>query len=285
MTTATPTQNETYMMTMTPEEWAKVPDNPRQRDTDRRAKTAKHLHTLHSTHTLVHMAEWSNGMCKLEGHTRGKVWTDMPEIAPEAVDVRVYLVEDEEEAKLLYEHFNSKEETQTTTDRLFGAMRDAQIFPESAFVGGCRFTNAVRTAHTYATKSSNPTGGKKAPIYDGVHFFRDEIKDIDRMSWPKSKALGCAVCCFLMARKKHGKAVEEFFSRYINDCGIKNGRLRDCVQIFADVTDDLSAKSGGGFIHFHEAVCIGLACIEKWMRSDQTMLGRAPKCDPYRYFS
>jgi hypothetical protein len=283
MATATNGMAETYMTTMTPEEWANVPDNPRQRDTDRRSKTAKHLHTLESSHTLVHMAEWEGGRCKLEGHTRAKVWTDMPDIAPESVDVRVYLVQDEAEAKRLYGQFNSIEEVEKVTDRLFGALRECSITAESSFVTGCRFTNAVRTAHTYATSASVPTGGKKPPVHEGVRFFREEIIALDLLNLPKDKAIGCAVCCFLMARKKHGNVVDKFFSRYKENAGMKLGRNQDCVQVFANAITENRKQSGGGFTHFHDAVCIGLACIDRWIKDDRTMLSRSPKCDPFRY--
>lgn len=283
MTVATSVIAETYMTTMTPQEWASVPDNPRQRDTDRRAKTAKHLHTLESTHTLVHMAEWDTGRCKLEGHTRGKVWSDKPEIAPESVDVRVYLVQDEEEAKRLYGQFNSIEEVEKVTDRLFGALREFDIVAESSLVAGCRFTNAVRSAHTYATKNNVPSGGNKAPIHVGVEFFRDEIIALDRLHLPKDKAIGCAVCCFLLARKKHGKHADEFFLRYKENAGMKMGRNQDCVQLFSNAIEENRKQSGGGFTHFHDAVCVGLACIDRWVKDDRTMMTRAPKCDPFRY--
>lgn len=274
---------ETYMTTMTPEEWAAVPDNPRQRDTDRRAKTSKHLHTLESTHTLVHMAEWDTGRCKLEGHTRGKVWIDRPDIAPESVDVRVYVVDGEDEAKRLYGQFNSTEEVEKVTDRLFGALREFSIEAESPLVSGCRFTNAVRTAHSYATKPNVPSGGKKAPVHEGVEFFRDEIIALDRLNLPKDKGIGCAVCCFLLARKKHGKPVDEFFMRYKENAGMKLGRTQDCVQMFSNAIDENRKQSGGGFTHFHDAVCIGLACIDRWIKDDRTMLSRSLKCDPFRY--
>lgn len=283
MTTATVSVTETYMTTMTPAEWAEVPDNPRQRDTDRRAKTAKHLHVLEAAHTLVHMAEWESGRCKLEGHTRAKVWADRPEIAPESVEVRVYLVSGEEEAKRLYAQFNSVEEVEKVTDRLFGALRESEIVAESPLVSGCRFTNAVRTAHTYATKTNVPSGGNKAPIHVGVQFFRNEIVALDRLHLPKDKGIGCAVCCFLLARKKHGEQVDEFFLRYKENAGMKMGRNQDCVQMFANAIDENRKQSGGGFTHFHEAVCVGLACIDRWVKDDRTMMTRSPKCDPFRY--
>lgn len=283
MATDVATAHETYMTTMTPMEWSQIPDNPRQRDTDKRAKTARHLHSLEAAHTLVHMAEWEGGMCKLEGHTRGKVWIELPDIAPESIDVRVYVVKDEEEAKRMYGHFNSKEEVESVTDRLFGALREHRIKTESSLLSGCRFTNAVRFAHTYATRKNNPTGGKKAPVNEGVAYFRDEIAAMDLMHFSKDKGIGCALCCYLMARRKHGHWCDEFFDRYNKDGGIKNGRARDCVQMFADAVEDNRAKSGGGFTHFHDAVCIGLACVDRWMKDKSAMLSRSPKCDPYRY--
>lgn len=285
MNTLTATMNETYMTTMTPFEWSQVPDNPRQRDTERRAITARHLHSLEASHTLVHMAEWETGRCKLEGHTRGKVWMDRPDVAPESVDVRVYIVKDEDEAKRLYGHFNSKEEVETVTDKLFGALRESHILPESRLASGCRFTNAVRTAHTYATKANNPSGGKKPPINDGVVYFRDEIVAMDRMHFSKDKGIGCALCCYLLARKKYGTRADEFFDRYSKDGGIKNGRHRDCVQLFSDAVDECRQQSGGGFTHYHDAVCTGLACIDRWMKDSSAMLSRSPKCDPYRYLA
>lgn len=283
MTTATISVTDVYMTTMTPEEWSAVPDNPRQRDTDRRAKTAKHLHVLEAAHTLVHMAEWEFGRCKLEGHTRAKVWIDKPEIAPESIEVRVYLVSSEDEAKRLYSQFNSPEEVEKVTDRLFGALRESEIVAESTLVSGCRFTNAVRTAHTYATKPNVPSGGTKAPIHIGVQFFRDEIVALDCLHLPKDKGIGCAVCCFLLARKKHGAQVDEFFLRYKENAGMKIGRNQDCVQMFTNAIEANRKQSGGGFTHFHDAVCVGLACIDRWVKDDRTMMTRSPKCDPFRY--
>jgi len=283
MTTAAATHHQTYMTTMTPDEWDCVPGNPRQRDTERRVSRARHLHSLEATHTLVHMAEWDGGRCKLEGHTRALIWKERPDIAPESIDVRVYIVEDEEEAKRLYGHFNSKEELEGVPDKLFGSLREHGISPQSCLVSGCRFTNAVRTAHTYATKSSNPTGGKKPPVHDGVAFFRDEIVAMDAMHFTKDKGIGCALCCYLLSRKKHGPRADGFFDRYIKDSGIKNGRSRDCVQAFTDAIDENRKQSGGGFTHFHDAVSVGLACIDRWMKDTSAMLMRSPKCDPYRY--
>lgn len=282
-------QHETYMTTMTPTEWLQVPDNPRQRDTEKRAMTAKHLFKLEAAHLLVHMAEWPDGRCKLEGHTRCKVWADRPDIAPDQIDVRVYVVDDIEDAKRLYGHFNSKEEAETSTDRLFGAMRDAGITPASTLVRTARFSNAVRTAYGYmcgasstATRKHDNSASLQCSVYEAVEEFRQEILALDALDLSKGKAYGAVVCCYLLAYRKHGDSINEFFARYVSDAGVKDGRNKDCVQVFADAMEAFRIVHAG-FETFNEACRIGLACIDRWVKSPSAMLSRSPKCDPFRY--
>jgi len=289
MATLTAPGFEIYETTMTLTQWVGVPDNPRQRDTERRALRAKHLYKLEAPHLLVHMAEWPEGRCKLEGHTRAKIWTDRPDIAPEQVDVRVYVVANIDEAKRLYSMFNSSEEHETATDRLFGAMRDAGIFPESTLVRTARFSNAVRTAYGYmcgASAAAERDHANKASlqcsVYEAVEEFRREILALDVLDLSKSKAYGAVICCYFLAYRKHGDQVNEFFMRYASDAGVKEGRSKDCVQIFADAMEAFRIVHAG-FETFNEACRIGLACIDRWVKTPSAMLTRSPKCDPFSY--
>ena len=290
MSTAT-VQHDVYMTTMTPQEWAAVPDNPRQRDTERRAIKSRHLFKLEAAHLLVHMAEWAGGRCKLEGHTRAKVWADRPDIAPDQVEVRVYAVRDVEEAKRLYGHFNTSEEGETAADRLFGAMREAGLQPKSTLVRLSRFSNAVRSAHAYlcgATCASDngawmTQSYRSSRVYDAVDEFSREIAALDSLEFNKHKATGPVLCCYFLAYRKHGDQVNEFFARYSADAGMKDGRQRDCVQLFSDAVEDFKSVGCCGFEPFNEACRIGLACIDRWLKSPSAMLTRSPKCDPFRY--
>lgn len=279
MATAT-VQHETYMTTMTPEEWADVPDNPRQRDTESRAAKARHLNVLEAAHTLVHMAEWDGGRCKLEGHTRSLKWMQCPEIAPESIDVRVYVVESEEDAKRLYGHFNSKEEGERANDRLFGALREAGIVATSDFVRKAKFSNAVSMAYTFYEEHNRQ---KHRPVYDKVAFFRDEIVLLDSIVGASKRMIGPVVCCFLMATRKHGPSVLEFFQRYILDGGTKDGRRRDCVQIFSDVMSETRASGRCDWAASEKAVSQGLWCVERWVVSSTSMFTRVNECDPWSY--
>jgi hypothetical protein len=280
--------HELYMTTMTPAEWAEVPNNPRQRDTEKRAMQAKHLYRLEAAHLLVHMAEWPGGRCKLEGHTRAKVWSDRPEIAPEQLDVRVYVVADIEEAKRLYGHFNSKEEGETATDRVFGAMRECDIEPQSTLIRQARFSNAVRSAYGYVcgmsvNSSGTHSSAKHSSVYEAVEEFRAEILALDLLDLSKHKAYGPVLCCYFMGYRKHGSQVNEFFARYASDAGVKDGKHKDCVQLFAEAMDAFRLVGSAGFEPFNEACRIGLACIDRWTKSPSSMFSRSPKCDPFKY--
>lgn len=285
-------QHEVYMTTMTPAEWAEVPDNPRQRDTEKRAMQAKHLYRLEAAHLLVHMAEWPGGRCKLEGHTRSKVWSDRPEIAPEQVDVRVYVVASAGDAKRLYGHFNSREESETSTDRLFGAMRECGIEPQSTFVRSAKFSHAVRTALAYVGGASWSTDAEvvssrvcviKGTVYEAVYEFANEIKAMDRLNISKHRAVSAVVCCYLMAYRKHGDRVNEFFARYMADAGQKDGKLKDCVQLFADAMEAFRLVGASGFQPMNEACRTGLACIDRWIKTPDAKFSRSPKCNPFQY--
>jgi hypothetical protein len=280
MTTATALIGETYMTTMTSQEWLMVPDNPRQRDTERRAIKAKHLFVLEAAHTIVHMAEWETGQCKLEGHTRAKIWHDRPDIAPELVDVRVYIVADEDAAKQLYNRFNSREEAEGSADRCFSAMRESGIVPVNSLVREAKFSNAARIAVGFK-KGERKGGLYRADVYEAVSEFKAEIVWLDNTGLTKTRMIGPAICCFLMSCRKHGNAVSEFFSFYASDEGVKSGRRRCCVQHFADAMNE--ANGHGGYEPFVEGCRIGLACIDRWLKSDQVMLTRPPKTEPFDY--
>jgi len=283
MTTETAVQHETYMVTMTPAEWSEVPDNPRQRDTEARLSKAKHLNALEAAHTLVHMAEWDGGRCKLEGHTRSLKWMQSPEIAPETIDVRVYVVDGIDDAKRLYGHFNSKEEGERAHDRLFGALRENGITPSSDFVRKAKFSNAVSMAYTFYVEHSRP---KPVSVYEKVAYFREEIVQLDGIAGASKRLIGPVVCCFLLSLHKHAGQVEkviDFFRRYINDGGYKEGRRKDCVQLFSDVMAEVRA---GGFCDWavqEQSISKGLWCVERWLNAPGSMSTRVQHVDPWTY--
>lgn len=278
---STAVQHETYMTTMTSEEWASVADNPRQRDTVGRASKAKHLDVLEPTHTLVSIAELPDGRrFKLDAHTRAYKWQANPELAPASdLDVRVYVVADVNEVKRLYTHFDGKAAVETAADAVFGGMREARIVPKSEFVRRARFAAALTEAYRYSCGDLI-----KVTHYERVRFFQKQVRSLDSFVGSTRRMCSPATCVYLLAHKKHGDAVNEFFGRYISDEGIKDGKRRDCVQWFTELMSEYVKSARGKGPVFTHFVGHGLRCIEMWLNDNATMCNRlAAAIDPHKY--
>lgn len=272
---------ETYMTTMTAAEWAAVADNPRQRDTVSRASKAKHLDVLEPTHTIVSIAELPDGKrFKLDGHTRAYKWQADPKLAPPfPLDVRVYVVADLAEVKRLYMHFDGKAAVETAADAVFGGMREARISPKSEFVRRARFAAALTAAYSYICGDL-----VKVSHYERVRYFHKQIRSLDTFVGATKRMCSPATCVYLMAHRKHGDAVNEFFLRFIKDEGVKDGKRRDCVQWFTELMSEYVKAARGKGPVFNHYVGHGLRCVEMWLNDNATMNTRlAAAVDPHKY--
>lgn len=114
-----------YFIEMTVEEWIEVPDNPRQRDTIRRAKRArrKHLSEYNEMHCRVIAAMMDGELfCKIDGHTRAYLWEHgMLDRPPNGkVIAQLFSVSSIDEAKRLYTQTDSVEAVKQVRDVLEG---------------------------------------------------------------------------------------------------------------------------------------------------------------------
>ncbi len=272
---------ETYMATMTAAEWSAVADNPRQRDTVGRASKAKHLDTLEPTHTIVSIAELPDGKrYKLDGHTRAYKWQADPKLAPAfPLDVRVYVVADLAEVKRIYMHFDGKAAVETAADLVFGGMREVKISPKSEFVRRSRFAAALTAAYSYVCGDII-----KVTHYERVRFFQKQIRSLDTFVGATKRMCSPATCVYLMAHRKHGDAVNDFFQRFIKDEGIKDGRRRDSVQWFSELMSEYVKAARGKGPVFNHYVGHGLRCVEMWLNDKSSMTTRpAAAVDPHKY--
>ena len=281
MSTENRVTHETYMTTMTAAEWASVADNPRQRDTVARASKAKHLDVLEPTHTMVSIAEMPDSKrYKLDGHTRAYKWQADPALAPSSLlDVRVYVVQDVAEVKRLYMHFDGKAAVETAADAVFGGMREVRISPKSEFVRRSRFAAALTAAYSYICGDM-----VRVSHYERVRFFQKQIRSLDSFVGATKRMCSPASCVYLLAHRKHGDIVNDFFQRFIKDEGVKDGRRRDCVQWFAELMGEYLTSARGKGPVFNHFVGHGLRCVEMWLNDNATMTTRiASAIDPHKY--
>jgi len=121
--------------------WFAIPENPRQRGTEERARKASrnHLKSPHPTHRNVSAARLPDGsLVKLDGHTRTFLWASKKLAAPAdgTVTVTIYDVRDIDEAMSLYDAFDSPNAVMTSQDRIAGGKREHGLVLYSGCLSG-----------------------------------------------------------------------------------------------------------------------------------------------------
>lgn len=193
------------------DQWSIIPDFPKQRDTENRAKRASKTYLSgpwNPAWDTVAAAVFPDGnMVKLDGHTRSYLW-DAGIIAfpPNGkVTCHVYPVESLQEAERLYVSFNSAASSKNTADFIFGEMRSLGLLDQlqTPFLRRANLAEALR----FATGIQDPqkaigVAQDALLLFDSFHpkknFFRSAI-------------LGAA----LLTIRAHGtKALEEFWIPY-----------------------------------------------------------------------
>ena len=111
-------------ISMTPQDWAEVSNNPRQRNTEDHARRAKHLLAYSPEHPIVKMAVLPDGRrFKLDGHTRSYLWSTGVVEAPKWVMVDVFRCRTLKDVEMLYEHYDNRLAAENARDVLAGAAR------------------------------------------------------------------------------------------------------------------------------------------------------------------
>lgn len=221
-------------MNMTPEEWASVPDNTGQRDTELHARGAHHLYKKSPAHLVVNMAQAPDGRrWKLDGHTRSYLWSTGKVTPPEMLAVDVYEVQDEEDAEVLYRHFDNKDAAETSKDQLASAARINGIKFESAFMRRGQFAMALKDLSRMA--------GMPVPANDqdalnrAVFFYKEPLEILDSMDIKAARFPSGILMGALAILKRYGKEAEPYLKLYQEDAGIKDGKLMDAVEALGQV--------------------------------------------------
>lgn len=215
---------------MTVDEWISVSDNPIQRDTVVHAEKAKkaHLRTYSPTHASVAAAVLPGGrLVKLDGHTRALLWSQNHLERPPYVEASIYLVKNMDEAKELYTHFDSKEQTETFSDMKFGAFRDAGI---DAWSGLVKRQNNASVFRKLAPKG--------ATIYQIIYGWRREILLLDSVGFSKnSLKAGGILGSLVLLRCCQVDSVIRFLQDIQKNAGTKTRDGMDSVQMFRAIND------------------------------------------------
>lgn len=247
-------------------EFARIPDNPRQRDTERHAKKASRRHLKKPSLVQLCVAVAAiNGIpvCKLDGHTRCFLWQlEKLERPSSELIVSVFAVASMQEAAELYSHFDNTDASEVAADKLSGACRESGLHLTSNLLSGHTFNTSLKFAHSLS-------GGTQLSEYEVVSKWSSVIKSIDDWQLDRNQFKGSGILSLMFiavaSKAYQQEMLEDFFTKYAKDMGEKTGALRDGVQALREhmVYRRLNNLMTG-YQNTFDMMSKGYSCLKAW---------------------
>lgn len=259
---------EPVVIEMDTNEFIRIQDNPRQRDTERHAvKAAKtHLAKPSPTHRSVSVAT-INGVpvCKEDGHTRAYLWSKGKLSKPTTVLATCYPVSTMEEAADLYTHFDNQLAVEGSSDRLFGACRESSLSLNSQLLRRFDFATALKCAHYMRTGATS----RAMMEYELIDLWRGPLKVIDDWNLNKNRFKGSGIVSFALiavaSKSFADDTLSSFFIAYNNDAGKKDGSKRDGVQALSEHMEYRRFQNlMTGFENIYDMMSKSYSCLRAW---------------------
>jgi hypothetical protein len=251
---------KTRQVFLTVPEFSNVPDHPRQRDTERHAKTARDNHLAKASPTQAHVAVASfNGLFwKLDGHTRVYLWNSGELAWPTTqLTATIYECTSYDQVLELYKHFDAQSAAEKMLDKIYGAAREQGIVLNSVLLKTNKYSTALRMAATIA-------GVGSADPYENTKNFKTEIQILDRINPDQRKfPVGVMAGAFVMLRKDPVKG-EEFLKAFNSNAGQKDANSCDAVWALSQVVaGNRNGRSSGEISR--DLAGKTLACFDRYL--------------------
>ena len=237
---------------MTLAEWALIPANPIQRDTEKRARTAKHLSVFNPAHLRASLCLLPDGRrFKADAHTRTYMWVNgmtagLPD--PIIMNVDVYACRDVEAVRKLYTMFDIRVAVETAQDCLFGIANESGLKFKSPMMRAHRFGTAIKRLYVLSNGYTD-LDSSTAFTHKVVNYFRKELSALDALSPKHADFVTPIVMVALLTMMKDGGDANFFWSCYIENKGIKNERGCDGVQAMRNLLSLIRERKQQGSQH------------------------------------
>lgn len=264
------------VISMSVTDWISVPDNPRQRNTEKRAKIARvrHLSKYQKPHRVVFAAVKDGAiLCKLDGHTRALLWeSGILETPPDGrVEVVVFEVSGLQEAKELYDMCDSQSVSKKPSDNIFGACRELGFRLDSYLLRGCAFATQLKIA----------SSGKKfsGDVYKLVKDWKKELIALDQMAFTSKHTILISV--MLTAIRHDGADVcGEFFNKLEGNEGVKSASGYDGIELLARTLDVRRAEGRtAGYDNLMNICGQAWSAYEMWKKGNVRKTSNLPIAD------
>lgn len=262
---------EMYPIKMTPAEWSSVTGNPRQRNTERHApKIIRYLRDVLPQHHIVEAAELPNSdLVKLNGHSRSLLWDQQKIFVPEILTVHVFPVASMEDAKDMYKAYDASPAVETAADRVYGALREHNIQPESSKLQQGILTTTLQAVE-WAVTGSLPRSRSKWDVNPMIKQWASELMMLDSIivgygaRWTHSAVLAA----MLLSIKKHGEdVVAPFWTLYLTE---ESGHTEDPnIALRAFMKECQDSSNTGGSTNGKKITQKALAAVEHGIRGNR----------------
>lgn len=221
------------VMEMSVSDWIAVPDNPRQRNTIRRANSAVRGHLSHyeKIHQVVFAATMNDVVrWKLDGHTRAYLWAEGLMDTPPDGKVLVILipVRNVAEAKEVYDQLDCQNALKQPSDIIYGATREHKFQLSSPLLRSCTFTTQLKIAQTGRSFSGHPGTLVKA--------WRDELIQLDKLNLSSNYTIMIAVM-LLSIRRDGIESAGPFWKLLDDNAGVKDKGKMDGPEALHQMID------------------------------------------------
>jgi hypothetical protein len=261
---------------MTPAEWALIPSNPRQRDTELHAKIAiKYLEVPVPPHVEVKMGQLPEGSkWKLDGHTRSYLWQLKAIPVPAQLDVAIYELKSIQEVIEAYDWFDNAMAAERSSDVIQGAFRANGLHPKSHMLRVGRINVALKRLFRMVNEDYANSQWHYDMIYEAVKFFARQIMQLDELEPTQSLfPPGVSMAVLITLRNDPNDALR-FWRSYAAQRGVKDGNQMDAVQaliegvqtaklratkVHADYVNDMFSRAIAAFFVFQagQAYAVG----------------------------
>jgi hypothetical protein len=236
---------------MSPHAWNLVPDNPRQRDTIKRAPTANHLHKPDPSHVKVSMAlildpdyEAEDRRMKIDGHTRNWLWANGLAPAPDILYVEVWECDTKEDAIEAYTKCDNRAATEHIVDEVYGSLNELDIKFQSEVLKTLRFSAAMRYATNVLLGSK--ISQKEMNTHKFIQLWKNELYLLDSVMPTSRKFNASIMCAALLLFRRYGKECHSFWLEYAQNKGSKIGNESDAVQAYTSVMENMRGEQARG---------------------------------------
>ena len=260
-------------------EWIAVPDNPIQRDTERHARRAKHLHAPKPTHWICFACQFPDkSLVKLDGHTRALLWKrkEIPEPRTGHLEVHCIPVKNMDECIELYRTFDTKEALETVPDKVSGGFHRLNFHPQSSLLQRGSIASALKVCWN-VWKGRGPMSqavqkaGEKLKdfdIYEAIEEFSPELFALDSFILDHKAIQSGLVAAYILTNRKHGMKVMPFWIGVFGDGGEKVSGRMDGIQAVNEMVLARKGKPYAGQSAILDLCTRTVMACEKWLNNE-----------------